>query len=529
MIEVRCLLWTGVARRVTAICAGALALGAGVAFATGGVPAPPQDVIAGKAYSALERNCAACHQRELLPAGTMAGGGLGNILGLAELARTPGLVRPGLPDASRLYNVALTQERHLDIFNDPAVPEPLPDEVQAIRDWIAERPVARCMPTSAPEGRDVGQAMADTLAGAPPETARLTRFASVAHLAARCAEPDLAARVRQELSAIARNRTGSAAALQAIDPAGHVWRLSLREFGLSPAVWDELAVRHPVRTPPGLSIPGSALVATGGAIPLLPADWLVDALSQAGADGSVRGTRGDLQELSADLWLPQGQVARLLTIVPDPLKLAARSLLTGDGIERAKLDALAGALAGRVGARLAGDDEPLALALWSDKAVYDTGDTGVISALANRDCYLTLIGVDKAGRAMVLFPNEFEPSNRIPAGKVRVVPGEKAQYRFRFNDIGREQIVGVCSQTHKAPEGIVHDYDRMRFTVLGDWQLFLREPPSLVEARRDDAATDFPGPKLQQRRRGRAPDPKAGLAVEAADVQTRTAIEIEIR
>ncbi len=529
MIEVHRLLWTGVVRRVAAVSVGALALGAGVAFATGGVPAPPKDVIAGKAYGALERNCAGCHQTGMLPPGTAAGGGLGNILALTELARTPGLVRPGLPDASRLYNVALTQERHLDIFNDPAVPEPLADEVQAIRDWITELPLVRCSPASASDGRVVGQAMADALAAGPPETARITRFASVAHLADSCARPDVAARVRQELTGIARKRMGTAPALQAIDPAGHVWRISLREFGLSPAAWDELAARHPVRTPPGLDIPAAVLAATGSAIPLLQADWLVEVLSEAGAGGSVRGTRGDLRELSAGLWLPQGQVARLLTTVTAPLKLAARSLLTGDAIERAKLDALAGALAGRVGAAPAGHDEPLALALWSDKTVYEAGETGVISALASRDCYLTLIGVDKAGRAMVLFPNELEPSHRILAGKVHVVPGEKAQYRFRFKDKGREQIVGVCSETHKAPEGIVHDYDRMRFTVLGDWQLFLREPPALTEARRDDAATDIPRPKQRQRRRGRAPDPNAALAAEAADVQTRTAIEIEIR
>jgi hypothetical protein len=167
------------------------------------------------------------------------------------------------------------------------------------------------------------------------------------------------------------------------------------------------------------------------------------------------------------------------------------------------------------------------LALWTDGRAHKAGDTIVFRAQASRDCNLTLVSVDNDGRATVVFPNDFERDNRIAAARAIRVPSADGQYRFRLADPGQELLVGICSATHASPKSIVHNYDRLRFTVLGDWELFLREPPRLEVAGQDDAATDRPRPLRQRWRRRR----KAQVAKrpQGPDVSARTAIVIEVQ
>ncbi len=176
-----------------------------------------------------------------------------------------------------------------------------------------------------------------------------------------------------------------------------------------------------------------------------------------------------------------------------------------------------------------GDAQPFDLAVWGDKNDYAVGDPVVLHAQAGSDCYLTLIGVDKDKRAIVLFPNDFERNNKLAAGQIMRVPGAGAGYAFRFDDKARELIVGICSKTAKPPDSIVHDFERLRFTVLGDWQIFLREPLLLGEAGRDDAATAVPRPKKRNSRRGRSARKDAPAAPVEPAAQARAAFVVNIR
>jgi hypothetical protein len=202
---------------------------------------------------------------------------------------------------------------------------------------------------------------------------------------------------------------------------------------------------------------------------------------------------------------------------------------------RERLEPLLAALAadarsGRATVKEPSDNKDrLEIALWTEAPTYRAGDTAVFNIATSRDCHLTLVNVDRSGRAIVLFPNELEPDNLIKAGRVTKVPSFDSPYRFRFRERGRELAVAICSLNRKAPAGIVHDYDRQRFTTLGDWQLFLREPPDPKAARSDDAATETPRADVQQRRRGRrSAPPRAEPPPSAADEHTRTAITIDI-
>lgn len=551
-----------VARRLVIACALAGIGASAVSLAQQvepGLPPPPADVVAAKAYGVLERSCARCHQSGLLE-GSPPGGGIANILDLEAVAREPSLVRPGVPDASRLYNVALVHERHLDHFNDPASAPPSALEVQAVRDWIMELGVKEAGPSCAGRarmsGQEVAAAIARTLQGLPPERARQMRFLSFAHLHNAClADADLAA-LRSGVGDILSALAPAGAAIpaggwaQAVDGRGLVLAVSLTSIGWRPQTWSTLAEEFPLRDLPSDLLPSSAARATGTALAVLHADWFAQAVLSKGlaarAEGGGARVWGlaapqalahawrrplTLDRLVADLGLSRHQeISRMRGFSQISGSLAWLQLGGGAVARREEVDAMLALLAGRpeppISAEKGGEAE---IGLAADQPVYRAGDTAKFAVMTTRDCWLTLVGVDRAGRATVLFPNELAPDNRISPGVRVEIPAAGAPYRFRFKDKGHETIVAICSQTQKSPDGIAHDYDRLRFTVLGDWQLFLREPPEMKEARRDDAATDVPRPQARPRRRGRGAETSAPTAAQkGADVQTRTAITVVV-
>jgi uncharacterized protein DUF4384 len=89
-------------------------------------------------------------------------------------------------------------------------------------------------------------------------------------------------------------------------------------------------------------------------------------------------------------------------------------------------------------------------------------------------CHLTLIDVDRDGRAVVLFPNDAETDNLIAPGVTMRVPGAAAPYQLRFDRAGPETLIAICQRRTRQPAGIAFDYEKQRFAVLGDWQTFLR-------------------------------------------------------
>ncbi len=117
----------------------------------------------------------------------------------------------------------------------------------------------------------------------------------------------------------------------------------------------------------------------------------------------------------------------------------------------------------------------ISLNVWIDKVRPSSGDLIAINAEADKDCFLTVINVDAAGKATVLFPNDFEPDNLLSAGKMQRVPGTSAPYQLRIKDEGRETLVAQCSTSPAPPTGIEHDFGRQRFTVLGNWENFVRD------------------------------------------------------
>jgi hypothetical protein len=530
------------------------------------VPAPPTNVTAAKAYAALERNCAGCHQAGRLET-KRAGAAIANILDLEAIARDPALVRPGVPDASRLYGVALANVRHHDILNDPALPVPSPTEVQALRDWIADLPprmLGQCASRSRITPSLIARRLATALSALDATAARDLRFVSLAGLYNDCAtaaELDgLRLGVRALLAQAAQGRpahrgnSDTTSWPAAIDPEQLILPVPLARLGWSAESWDELVAQFPLRA--ALRLPRVITDAVASPHPVLPADWLAatllarlaPAMLPAADSVTVWGLPAaealrhawqkpvDFNRAAADLWLEPAEFTSRLQRGTFDASLAARQLTSGAVSRRERVVPLLRALTAdeRLGRthfkETFGADAPHDIALWTEAPTYRAGDTAVLNVATSRDCHLTLVNIDRSGRAIVLFPNELEPDNLIRAGRVNKVPSFNSPYRFRFKEKGREIAIAICSLNRQSPAGIVHDYDRQRFTTLGDWQLFLREPPDPRAARNDDAATETPRAIVQPRRRGRRGAPaRADPPSSAADDHVRSAITIDIQ
>jgi hypothetical protein len=114
------------------------------------------------------------------------------------------------------------------------------------------------------------------------------------------------------------------------------------------------------------------------------------------------------------------------------------------------------------------------LMLQADKEDHRRADAITLRVRSRSDCSLTLISIDARGRGTVLFPNDFEPAHRLAAGEELKVPRADAGYRLRLDENGTERIVALCNTaTSGAVDGIRHDFERQRFTELGDYRAFL--------------------------------------------------------
>jgi Domain of unknown function (DUF4384) len=152
--------------------------------------------------------------------------------------------------------------------------------------------------------------------------------------------------------------------------------------------------------------------------------------------------------------------------------------------------------------------------LWTDQPNYRVGDLLTIHVQANAACHLNLMSIDKVGKATVLFPNEFEPDNMI-GGKVQAYPSDKSAYQFRLREKGYETIVAVCLAGTKLMAGIEPDYERQRFTILGNYENFLRTSISMDTNERRASVVRVERPRSASTRQGGSREPKLDVKAEA--------------
>lgn len=463
-------------------------------------PAAPAEPIAAAAYGVLDKYCAGCHQAG--QTGTARPHGhFGNVLALDDLVRRGTLVRPGEPEASPVFNMIYSGHAPLGLFQGAPTGEPSAAEVAAIRDWIKQIPAGA--DSAACSGRKrlgvghVGQQAAREVAAATWEQQSRLRFVSLVHLADGCLGEDELRRHGDELSAMLASL--GVVGARVVDAERTVFVVELAEQGLTRDVWDDLARRFPLARLAQAKLPLEVETATGTALGVMNGDWLAawfaaqyDGGAKTWADGGASvlqqgpgwlaladlymGPIG-LRRAAGELGLTVQELDQSLRQVGGARMAAAQALRRG-AISRADaLEVYSALLDGGPGAGAVRDPVPaktraMMLALWTDADTYSVGQEATFYVQASDDCHLTLINVDARGRATVLFPSELERENAMLAGVTLVLPAANAPYRFRVTEKGRETLVGICTETARPIDGIWHDFDRLRFTVLGDWADF---------------------------------------------------------
>lgn len=569
-------------------------------------PVQPADPKALAAFRMLETHCARCHQAGQLKR-PKAAADLANILALEEIAADPHLVKPGNPDASRLYLKVLGREMPYDVLQEGATGErPTPAEISALRAWIASLPRPVASTCKSPSIRlaeaEAALAMAADLAEAGPARATDYRYLTISHLVPSCGGEEKLAALRVGVEALvnAWNRTGKVARLTPVDTASTVFRVRLSDIGWPAEAWEAIAAASPYR---GI-MAGAAFEpvrsATRSEVPAARADWLAFLLSdetllRLQGVPSARAVKaaldallvrpGEMQQLAStspdgrflDLlrsagidasrrWLglaPARALARLYRsdvsldaaaaeLGTDPAELTARAKratpetafllrrLQQTGLQRGEFELIFDQLrpssemnpnASAIGIHLIEASKPelnrpFALELAADKTIASSRDVIRLTLRSERECHLTIIGVDSSGNALVLLPNDFDRDTRLPKDRITEFPRPGSPFRFRLGKPGHETFIASCSPAGPGLDGVRQDFNLQKFTDLGPYEAYLE--------RRLTGETVDPKPAARRqvpRRRGRERpvEPAPAQTKQTPPLIERRAVQVEVR
>lgn len=263
------------------------------------VPSRPEEARAAKAYAVFEAHCARCHQTGKTEQ-PLASGGIANILAIDELARDPLAVRPGLPDASPIYDMLVTRHAPLDVYAEISDgSEPRPDDIEAVRDWIRDLPPAVQMcPDRKPVTPDDRDALMREAQRLERDGSKDLRFVSLIHLYNSCVPLADIAAYRQAVTKVfnALSWAPEPARLTALDPEGTLLSVKLSEFGWVSGHWDLIQRDYPAL--PEVSFPADIRTAAGAGLPLINGDWFAAAASEPPLYYALLGLPSKLSELA---------------------------------------------------------------------------------------------------------------------------------------------------------------------------------------------------------------------------------------
>ncbi len=134
------------------------------------------------------------------------------------------------------------------------------------------------------------------------------------------------------------------------------------------------------------------------------------------------------------------------------------------------------------------DNVPFALHLRTDKNVYRIGEKVRIMATAEKDCQLTILDVGTSGQVHVLFPNRYQPDNRVRAGQTIVIPADTAPVNYVLNGPeGVEALIGICRTDGKPVYTGAYNFGKNAYqpwgpsrTIIKDLAAVLRQPAGVV-------------------------------------------------
>lgn len=469
-------------------------VGSTLAAATQLASASASSDIADKARAVLETHCARCHHSGRLE-NPPAKGNIGNVLDLDALSAREDLVVPSDPDASHLYQIMLARHRPLSVFFGP-IPGPSTAEIGAVRDWLSALPPrdAACAGKSPVRPRDLKRDIAAWRKAFEPDATKPLRFISLANLHNLCRSDARLAAYRDAVATLlARLTRHSISGLDTVGDASVLLAFRPTDFGLTSEAWDlragssidipdvvdaeTLAARALAAGSLSAEPTNSSPIASANAA--APGAQLIDGLDPVDALALEHTRRVLPARAAAELHLSLDQLRERIRLLSEDDAIPGVRLFQS-GLPRIEWEELKALIAGRQPPQATQPPAPdtaanLHLALWTETTNYKAGDLLTLYAQPSADCHLTIVAVEAGGLATVLFPNDTATDNKIKAGTTLQLPPPSAPFQFRLDKPGRHGLVAICNAIAKRPQGIGHDFERQRFTVLGDWRTFLME------------------------------------------------------
>src|SRR5947209_2635378 len=258
-------------------CPSCVLVLAALALPAAGRAADGSRALARKAGQVLKAHCYRCHGQD----GTIEGG-MNYVLDVKTLLARRKVV-PRRTTQSRLFKRLISR-------NNPMPPEeekvrPGGEDVATIRRWIeagAPDPVAGPVERTLLGEGDVLRLVHDDLRTMDARQRRFIRYFTLTNLYNAGLSDDQLATYRHGLSKLVNSLSWQpdVAAPRAVDPAGTVLRIDLRDYKWSAEVWRQVVGLYPYGLFATTPLARAVRAATGCDLPYVRADWFVFAASR---------------------------------------------------------------------------------------------------------------------------------------------------------------------------------------------------------------------------------------------------------
>ena len=121
----------------------------------------------------------------------------------------------------------------------------------------------------------------------------------------------------------------------------------------------------------------------------------------------------------------------------------------------------------------------IGLTMWIDKPRPVPGDLVTIKAEADNDCYLTVISVDSAGVATVLFPSDFKPITWFPRARPSISQPPMRRFSFATRPKAAKRSSGAVRRARRrlSASSTISSGSASRFSATGRILSKIRSSP----------------------------------------------------
>ncbi|MEC9368485.1 MAG: DUF4384 domain-containing protein [Pseudomonadota bacterium] len=236
--------------------------------------AEPTDPVALKAFKALDKHCARCHQIGRLEREKPAKN-FGNVLQLDEVAKDANLVVAGLPEGSRLFKTLLDGTMPYDVRQEfSGGDEPTVEEVKAISDWIVSLAPPKCdrKPIAS---ADIVESIAADLNAQQDHRRKGMRYITLSHFYNVCEKEENLVRLRQGVVKLLNSlsRQSDVLKMRTIDKDNTIIAFNLDDLKWEAKDWDTIIKSYPYANRPDTTTYDTVKQITDTPISWIRGDW----------------------------------------------------------------------------------------------------------------------------------------------------------------------------------------------------------------------------------------------------------------